>query len=261
MYRLQLTIGLMLVAGCGGKTDLGEIPRERPPIYVHDSGARDRGVPHFDSGSFDSGPFDSGSFDAGSSDSGSSDSGSFDSGSFDSGSFDSGPFDSGPFDSGPFDSGIGDGAPDAPPSIVKVLLTGDDKWTGYFDGVPIGSNENWRQATEVVLNAAPGHHVLAIRVHDIGGVIAGFLAQVTIDGTVFSLTGDGSWLHQTNPSPGFFVVGLDDSTWQPAKKCPDTSPWGSAPRTLTSVGAEWVYDGNCRGLNAVGFRLHFDIPN
>jgi len=87
-----------------------------------------------------------------------------------------------------------------------------------------------------------------------GQTIAGFMAQVSVDGTGVSHTGDGSWKITSGSEPGdWYQVDFDDSGWSTPQPCADTSPWGTEPTELLDTGAVWVwYDSDCRSSASLG---------
>jgi len=144
-------------------------------------------------------------------------------------------------------------------------LTADDIWEGWVDGIYLDSQAGWNQVDSYTMTLDSGTHVLGVNGWDTGLAIAGYMAQVTVDGVAVSLTGDGSWRYtDSTPATGWDLAGFDDSTWGIPFACSDTSPWGTDPADLLATGAIWVwYDaaGDCRNaLDNAWFRYELTLP-
>ena len=149
---------------------------------------------------------------------------------------------------------------------VALRLTTDDIWEGYNNGSLIDKQSGWNQVDSYSLSLSTGTHVLAIHGWDVGLSIAGFLAEVSVDGTPVSRTGDGSWRVMSGSEPtGWTEVTHDDSSWAVPVTCADTSPWGSEPSALLDTGSVWVWyepNGDCRSsaaLDDAWFRLTLQL--
>lgn len=146
---------------------------------------------------------------------------------------------------------------------VEIELTADDRNEAWLDGVEItGSNASGWSSTDLTSTTLDsGTHVLAVYGTDVASVIAGFIATIRVDGTPTFLTGVDDWKATTStPGSGWDQPGFDDSAWSSASPCSDTSPWGSAPSSITGDGADWVWiSTNCRSLGAGWFRLEFEL--
>jgi hypothetical protein len=66
-------------------------------------------------------------------------------------------------------------ASDTPTAEQHMTISCDNAYEVYVNGGLVGTGNNWRQATTFALSLRPGHHVIAIKGSDTGGV-AGLLA-------------------------------------------------------------------------------------
>jgi len=157
-----------------------------------------------------------------------------------------------------------DGIPDCEEQtyVVHIEATGDDVWYGWLDGGSIGEFHGWNQTTQLDYTVESGHHVVATQVEDTGACIVGFMAQIKVDGAVISTTGDGSWrATASDPGTGWQDLGFDSSSWNNARSCEDTGPWGEEPASLRQSGAEWVWPyRDCKSIGTGWFRFHFHLP-
>jgi hypothetical protein len=129
---------------------------------------------------------------------------------------------------------------------LSMMMTADDAYTVYVDGVEIGDNTGW-STTETWLHAltTAGVHHIAVEAEDVGGIVAGFLASVSLNGVVISQTGDGSWLGSAvDPGAGWETSTAGLSAEVSAMAC-DLDRWKGRPADLIATGAEWVWQDNC----------------
>jgi hypothetical protein len=148
---------------------------------------------------------------------------------------------------------------------VVFYGTGDDDWDGYVDGVYALGDGGWSTVESVTMTLDSGDHTLAAYVSDTGAAIAGFLAAVSIDGTVTYVTGGaGDWLMVDNTTASDWAeVDFDDSSWTTPLLCASSdvsSRWGSAPASLRGLGAQWVWHQSCTALGDSFYRLNFSLP-
>ena len=147
---------------------------------------------------------------------------------------------------------------------VQIELTADDAWEGWIDGVAMdaGLQGGWSSTGTYDYTLESGTHVFAVHATDQAAVIAGFIASVRVDGSTEVLTGGGDWVFSaSSPSSSWTDPAFDDSSWSAPYPCGDTSPWGSAPSSLLTEGAVWVWhDSNCRALGESWYRLVLELP-
>ncbi len=145
---------------------------------------------------------------------------------------------------------------------LNIEATGDDVWYGWLDGGSIGEFHGWNQTNQMDYTLESGHHVVAARIEDTGACIVGFMAQLKVDGNVISVTGDGSWrATASDPGGGWQELGFDSSSWNNARSCQNTTPWGEEPSSLRQSGAEWIWPyRDCESIGTGWFRFHFYLP-
>ncbi len=148
---------------------------------------------------------------------------------------------------------------------VVIYGTGDDDWDGYVDGTFALGDGGWNSVESVTMTLDSGDHTFAAYVSDTGAAIAGFLAAVSIDGTVTYTTGGaGDWLMADNTTASDWAeVDFDDSSWTTPLLCASSqvsSYWGTAPATLRGLGAQWVWHQSCTSLGNSFYRLNFSLP-
>ena len=123
---------------------------------------------------------------------------------------------------------------------LDVLFTADDDMELFIDGSSQGSYLGWSTSDSVTMTITSGTHYIAAHARDLGGSIAGYRAQVSLDGDVLALTGDGSFLgSSTYPGTGWetSTSGLSAG----ANLCSYSSGWNINPADLESAGAEWIW--------------------
>ncbi len=160
---------------------------------------------------------------------------------------------------------VGNGlAPEVFEYEIKLSLTADDAYQAWIDGAEVtgSSSSTWSSDDSATAILESGGHAIAVYATDQHAVIAGFIAAVEVDGSAWSYTGDGSWLHSaTSPASGWEDPAFDDSAWTTPHTCADSSPWGSSPADLLAAGAKWVWwTTDCRALGEAWFRLNLALP-
>ncbi len=150
---------------------------------------------------------------------------------------------------------------------VSIMLTADDSYQLYVDGVDVTSDatypNNWFRGDTLTYTLESGCHTLAVAASDTYSVTSGFIASVSVDGVLATNTGDGEWLaSDSNPGPGWTLVGFDDSSMFTEQPCASSSIWGTYwPAPFYAVGASWVWGNTaCGNLGEAFFRLNMDLP-
>ena len=146
---------------------------------------------------------------------------------------------------------------------VTLYLSVDDAWSGYIDGTSIGSGGGWSTVHTVTSTLDSGDHVLAIYGVDTGAAIAGFLAAVYIDGSLYSVSGDGKWKVGASGPSGWTTAAYNDAAWGTGTACTSSQMstyWGGAPASLRATGASWIWSQSCTSLGAGYFRLNLTLP-
>ena len=127
---------------------------------------------------------------------------------------------------------------------VVMEMTADDAYKAYIDGAGWGSDTDWQDIETYSQAVAAGTHHLAVYAYDVNGVVAGFLAAVSVDGTIVDLTDNNSNWMGTSVNPGLgwetTTAGLGPTV---SATCPD---WGTFwPASLLNQGADWVWEKDC----------------
>ena len=128
---------------------------------------------------------------------------------------------------------------------VAMRMTADDEYDAYFDGSLWGSDNDWTSIESYSTTAPKGTHHIAVHAEDTQGVVAGFMAAVSVNNTVVDLTdtSTSNWMGtSTNPGAGWTTTtaGLNPTVSAP---CPN---WGTFwPGPLLGMGAGWVWEDDC----------------
>ncbi|KAJ7459616.1 hypothetical protein B0H11DRAFT_2059271, partial [Mycena galericulata] len=104
-------------------------------------------------------------------------------------------------------------APGQVPMSANIIISADDAYTLYVNGVAIGNGTNWTVAQQYIVNFgnAPSEIVLAVLANNQVNMQPSGRANCTA-GSIFS--SDLSWKSTLDEIPtGFKQPGYDDSTW------------------------------------------------
>ncbi|KAJ7320811.1 hypothetical protein DFH08DRAFT_789013 [Mycena albidolilacea] len=142
-------------------------------------------------------------------------------------------------------------APGQVPQTATILITADNSYTLYVNGVTIGSGSNFKVAQKYTVNfaSAPTELVLAVLATNSAASVAGLLVAMEVNmvptGRTSCTAGafvlsDPGWKSTKGAIPaGFEQPGFDDSAW-PAVAGEATypaTPWGTvtiaAPSSIT----------------------------
>lgn len=148
---------------------------------------------------------------------------------------------------------------------VEIMLTADDEWRAWVDSTEhtAANSAGWDHYDTLSLTLESGSHVIAVQASDTARVISGFIAVVWVEGAVWTITGDGTWVMQgSTPATGWQDVGFDDSAWSTAIPCADPSTWGTYwPAYFYVQGAQWVWNSsNCKALGQTWLRYELELP-
>jgi hypothetical protein len=148
---------------------------------------------------------------------------------------------------------------------VEVLLTADDAWEGWIDGVKITSAPNaalWSTSDRIKATLASGDHVIAVHAYDLARSISGINGVIQVDGATLSTTGDGGQrVVSSAPGAGWTDLGYDDTAWTVAPTCASTSPWGASPADIVGLGGRWVWwTSRCESLGETWMRWTITLP-
>jgi hypothetical protein len=140
----------------------------------------------------------------------------------------------------------------------QVLITCDNGYTLYFNGVQVGTGGNWNSMQTCQVNLQSGKNVVAVKCTDAGGVAA-LLAEVR-SGTTRAGT-SASWKVSLTGPAGWETVAFDDSAWTSAR---DYGTYGVAPWYTNVSGcpsdtpARWIWSSNNDADNEIYVRFSFD---
>lgn len=127
----------------------------------------------------------------------------------------------------------------SPASEARFILTADDQFTLYINGVKKAESpqtpDAWNQPQVVEINnLAAGEHCLAISVKNntVGpaGLTGKFMAITDTDNVQHFILTDGGWKTSKTEVSGWMNPGFDDSAWKPANVLAymgqTNTPWG-----------------------------------
>ncbi|KAJ7243896.1 hypothetical protein B0H12DRAFT_1129912 [Mycena haematopus] len=137
-------------------------------------------------------------------------------------------------------------APGQVPGVATIIITADNEYTLYVNGVTIGSGTSWKTAQKYTVNfaSAPTEVVLAVLATNTASSVAGVLVAMEINmvpsGRVNCTAGafilsDAGWKSTKSAIPtGWEQPGFDDSAW-PAAVAEATYP--AAPWNTVTIAA------------------------
>ncbi|KAF7361164.1 hypothetical protein MSAN_01148200 [Mycena sanguinolenta] len=139
-------------------------------------------------------------------------------------------------------------APGQVPGVATIIITADNEYTLYVNGVTVGSGTNWKVAQTYTVNfvSAPTEIVLAVLATNTVASAAGLLVAMEVNmvpsGRVNCTAGafvlsDNGWKSIKTAIPsGWEQPGFDDSAW-PAAFSQETYPgtkWGTVTIAASS---------------------------
>ncbi|KAJ6479028.1 hypothetical protein C8R45DRAFT_1101455 [Mycena sanguinolenta] len=134
------------------------------------------------------------------------------------------------------------------PASADIIITADNEYTLWVNGVEIGSGTNWKIAQHYIVNLAPASElVLAVLANNTAVSVAGLLVALEVNMVVGGRNNctagiygntDGAWVSTMDEIPaGWQLPGFDDSPWpkvSPAEGFyPTATPW----KTVTIAAA------------------------
>lgn len=147
---------------------------------------------------------------------------------------------------------------------VDLLLTADDAWRAWIDGVEFtGPNANaWSASDTFTWELECGDHALAIYATDTAQAVSGVIAVVWVEGAVRFVSGPSDWtMLDSAPPTDWTEPAFDDSAWHIPEVCASSSIWGSSPQPFYDQGAQWIWwSANCTNLGEAWFRLNLTVP-
>ncbi|MFO1431212.1 MAG: putative Ig domain-containing protein [Candidatus Competibacteraceae bacterium] len=147
-----------------------------------------------------------------------------------------------------------------PTTAATLILSADNGYEVYLNGVLLGSGNNWKQAGQYALSLPAGKNVIAVKGIDAGGVAA-VLAELSWSGQ--RRISDRTWKVATTAPTGWQQVNFDDSSWVAASQY---GPYGAAPWYKQVAGfptnstAQWIWSANNDADDTVYLRYTFSVP-
>ncbi len=146
---------------------------------------------------------------------------------------------------------------------VTILLTADDAWEGWLDGVSFsGPNQNaWNAFDTLSWDLPCGDHTMALFATDVAHAVSGVIAVVWINGVARYVSGPTDWtMYDQRPPAGWQDVTFDDSAWYIPQVCSSSVAWGASPQPFYDQGAQWIWwTPSCSSLGEAWFRLNFNV--
>jgi hypothetical protein len=129
-----------------------------------------------------------------------------------------------------------------PVNSPQLIVTVDNIYELYVDGILQGTNNDWIAAEVFNLKLAPGKHVIAIHALDAGSV-AGILAELRVGSTRIGT--NSAWRVSRTGPKDWQTLTFNDSLWAPAT---DYGAYGTGPWSWTTVAnmpgdtpAHWIW--------------------
>ncbi len=146
------------------------------------------------------------------------------------------------------------------PQNATAIVTTDNSYDLYFNGVFKGSGSDWTVAQTYTLPTQTGKNVVAIRAADAGG-LAGLLAELQVNGQ--RLGSNVTWKVSLSAPANWTDVNFDDSGWANAT---DYGAYGVFPWFNNVAGmpmdtpARWIWSFNNDLHDLVFVRVSFNAP-
>jgi hypothetical protein len=143
---------------------------------------------------------------------------------------------------------------------ATAIVTSDNSYDLYFNGVYKGSGSDWTQAQTYSLPMQTGKNVLAIRAAD-AGWLAGLLAELQVNGQ--RLGSNVTWKVSLSAPLNWADPNFDDSGWASAT---DYGGYGVGPWGTNVIGmpidtpARWIWSFNNDLHDLVFVRVSFNGP-
>jgi hypothetical protein len=147
------------------------------------------------------------------------------------------------------------------PQAATAIVTSDNGYDLYFNGVYRGSGSDWTQSQSYSLPVKTCKNVLAIRATDAGG-IAGLLAEIRLNGLRLG-TNAMLWKVSLSAPANWTDPNFDDSSWAYAT---DYGAYGVWPWFNNVVGmpldtpGHWIWSSNNDLHDVVYVRVIFNAP-
>jgi hypothetical protein len=142
-----------------------------------------------------------------------------------------------------------------PGSNLVAIVTADNGFDFYFNGIYRGSGADWSQAQTYNLQMQTGQNVVAIRCTD-AGWIAGLLAELQVSGQ--RIGSSASWKVSLTAPANWADVNFNDSGWANATEYGPYGlwPWGTSVSGMPlDTPAKWIWSSNNDAHDLVYVRI------
>lgn len=144
--------------------------------------------------------------------------------------------------------------------MATITISVDNFEDTYFNGVFLGSSNNWMYAKSYIVELASGRNVLAVKAQDVDGIAALIAKIETEQGVIVS---DTQWKVSTQTFDDWNTQSYDDNSWGYAAEygAYGALPWRSRVSGLYgSNGANWIWSDDNELHDLVYFRLVIERP-
>jgi hypothetical protein len=146
---------------------------------------------------------------------------------------------------------------------MKLLITADNQYRLYFNGIYIGSDTRWEDAETYILILRPGKNVIAIEAINTG-MAAGLLVYGEYSGgRIYS---NSSWKYSLTEQSGWQSLEFDDLAWSNAIENASYGSgvwanyhWGIVDNFPNITKAKWIWSKDNMKDTKVYFRYTFYV--
>ncbi len=142
--------------------------------------------------------------------------------------------------------------------LIRIAVTGDDKYELYVNGALIGSGNTWYSAQSYSVSSIAGKNVIAVKCEDIVDN-GGLLAEIEFNGVTYVT--DDSWKANNTLVNNWNIVSFDDVGWQKATSYGlhgQAYPWAKYKNVdgiTTTHGACWIWTSDAINDNTTYYRF------
>ncbi|KAJ7260128.1 bacterial alpha-L-rhamnosidase-domain-containing protein [Mycena rebaudengoi] len=131
------------------------------------------------------------------------------------------------------------------PVSATIVMTADDHFTLYFNGVLVGASPGdadvWGRAQQFEVTLSSATNLFAVRATNTGNSPAGFLTAISIlytDGSSETVVSDTTWKFTTDIPTGFELPSTSDASWASAFSLGvfGVGPWGTGVSVSDPLG-------------------------
>lgn len=144
---------------------------------------------------------------------------------------------------------------------LRVVVSGDDKYEMFINGVRVGANATWQTAEEYSVPLLDGKNLIAVKAENWDQAGA-FLAEVYAAGNFWP--SDTKWKVSLADENGWQQISFDDSNWSAATSHGlhgVAQPWAQFQNVAgisTDKGVHWIWSADKRQEHVV--YLRFTVP-